>query len=80
MKLSIGAKEYIKGIKKIVYERKESDNPLAFKYYDAKRKVGKKTMEEHFREQGEPKQIRGKQEYFESLINQFLLKSKSARR
>jgi xylose isomerase len=49
MKLSIGAKEYFKGIKKIAYEGKESDNPLAFKYYDAKRKVGKKTMEEHFR-------------------------------
>ena len=49
MKLSIGTKEYFKGIKKIAYEGKESDNPLAFKYYDAKRKVGKKTMEEHFR-------------------------------
>ena len=49
MKLSIGTKEYFKGIKKISYEGKESDNPLAFKYYDAKRKVGKKTMEEHFR-------------------------------
>ena len=49
MKLSVGTKEYFKGIKKIAYEGKESDNPLAFKYYDAKRKVGKKTMEEHFR-------------------------------
>src|SRR6478736_2345532 len=49
MKLTIGTKEYFKGIKKIAYEGKESDNPLAFKYYDAKRKVGKKTMEEHFR-------------------------------
>jgi xylose isomerase len=49
MKLSIGTKEYFKGIKRIAYEGKESDNPLAFKYYDAKRKVGKKTMEEHFR-------------------------------
>ncbi len=49
MKLSIGTKEYFKGIKKITYEGKESKNPLAFKYYDAKRKVGKKTMEEHFR-------------------------------
>jgi len=49
MKVTIGDKEYFKGVGKIKYEGKESDNPLAFKYYDAKRKVGKKTMEEHFR-------------------------------
>ncbi len=49
MKLTTGDKEYFKGIGQIKYEGKESDNPLAFKYYDAKRKVGKKTMEEHFR-------------------------------
>lgn len=41
--------EYFKGIPKIKYEGKDSDNPLAFRYYDAKRKVGKKTMSEHFR-------------------------------
>ncbi|MCS6974562.1 MAG: xylose isomerase [Cyclobacteriaceae bacterium] len=41
--------EYFKGIPKIKFEGKESDNPLAFRYYDAKRKVGKKTMEEHLR-------------------------------
>lgn len=49
MKLTLGDKEYFKGIGQIKYEGKESDNPLAFKYYDATRKVGKKTMEEHFR-------------------------------
>ncbi len=49
MKLTLGEKEYFPGIKPIKYEGRESDNPLAFKYYDAKRKVGKKTMEEHFR-------------------------------
>jgi xylose isomerase len=49
MKLTLGEKEYFPGIKPIKYEGKESDNPLAFKYYDPKRKVGKKTMEEHFR-------------------------------
>lgn len=49
MKLTLGDKEYFKGIGQIKYEGKESDNPLAFKYYDAKKKVGKKTMEEHFR-------------------------------
>jgi xylose isomerase len=49
MKLTLGDKEYFKGIKPIKFEGKDSDNPLAFKFYDAKRKVGKKTMEEHFR-------------------------------
>ena len=49
MKVTIGDKEYFKGIGAIRYEGKESDNPLAFKYYDATRKVGKKTMEDHFR-------------------------------
>ncbi|HET7179187.1 MAG TPA: xylose isomerase, partial [Chryseosolibacter sp.] len=49
MKVLIGDKEYFKGIGQIKYEGKESDNPLAFKHYDAGRKVGKKTMEEHFR-------------------------------
>ena len=28
------SKEYYKGIEKIKYEGAESDNPLAFKYYD----------------------------------------------
>ncbi|HYF66684.1 MAG TPA: xylose isomerase [Ohtaekwangia sp.] len=49
MKLTLGDKEYFKGIGQIKYEGKDSDNPLAFRFYDAKRKVGKKTMEEHFR-------------------------------
>lgn len=49
MKVTIGDKEYFKGIGKIAYEGKESDNPFAFRYYDASRKVGKKTMEEHLR-------------------------------
>lgn len=49
MKVTTGDKEYFKGIGQVKFEGKESDNPLAFKFYDAKRKVGKKTMEEHFR-------------------------------
>lgn len=49
MKLTLGDKEYFKGIGQIKYEGKESDNPLGFKFYDANKKVGKKTMEEHFR-------------------------------
>jgi len=49
MKVTLGDKVYFKGIKRVKYEGKDSDNPLAFKYYDAKKRVGKKTMEEHFR-------------------------------
>ncbi len=41
--------EFFKNIPVIKYEGRDSKNPLAFKYYDAKRKVGKKTMEEHLR-------------------------------
>ena len=44
-----GNKEYFKGINAISYEGKDSDNPLAFKYYDPKKVVGGKTMEEHFK-------------------------------
>jgi xylose isomerase len=49
MKLTTGDKEYFKGIGQIKYEGKESDNPLAFKFYNPAQKVGKKSMEEHFR-------------------------------
>lgn len=49
MKLTLGDKEYFKGIGQIRYEGRESDNPMAFKFYDAAKKIGKKTMEEHFR-------------------------------
>ena len=44
-----GDKEYFKGIGKINYEGRESDNPLAFKWYDENHKVGRKTMKEHFK-------------------------------
>ncbi|SFC55532.1 xylose isomerase [Parapedobacter composti] len=45
----IGDREYFKGIGKIEYEGPESDNPLAYRWYDAKRVVAGKTMEEHLR-------------------------------
>lgn len=45
----IGNAEYFKGIGKIQFEGKESDNPLAFKYYDENKMVAGKTMKEHFR-------------------------------
>ncbi|GLS25283.1 xylose isomerase [Marinibactrum halimedae] len=41
--------EYFPGIDQIPFEGPESDNPLAFKAYDANKKVGDKTMAEHLR-------------------------------
>lgn len=43
-----GKRQYFKGIKTIKFEGPESDNPLAFKYYNPKRKVGKKNDEGSF--------------------------------
>jgi len=45
----IGDKEYFKGIGEIKFEGKESDNPLAFKYYNPQQIVAGKTMGEHFK-------------------------------
>lgn len=45
----IGTKEYYKGIGRIKYEGKESDNPLAFKYYDPDKVVAGKSMKDHFK-------------------------------
>ncbi len=45
----IGKREYFKDVGKIAYEGPESDNPLAFKYYDENREVAGKTMKDHFR-------------------------------
>ncbi len=45
----LGDKEYFKGIGKINFEGPQSDNPLAFKYYDENKVVAGKTMKEHFR-------------------------------
>ena len=43
------SKEFFAGISPIKYEGRESKNPLAFRHYDAKRKIGAKTMAEHLR-------------------------------
>ncbi len=48
-KAFIGAREYFPGIGTIPYEGPGSDNPLAFKVYDAEKKIGGKTMREHLR-------------------------------
>jgi xylose isomerase len=41
--------EYFKGIDKIQYEGRDSDNPLAFKWYNPDQVVAGKTMREHFK-------------------------------
>ena len=43
------SKVYFPGIEKIKYEGPESNNPLAFKFYEADKVVAGKTMKEHFR-------------------------------
>jgi xylose isomerase len=45
----VGNREYFPGIDKIQYEGAGSDNPLAFKAYDADRMVGNKSMRDHLR-------------------------------
>lgn len=45
----LGNKEYYKGIGQIQFEGKDSDNPLAFKYYNPDQVVAGKTMREHFK-------------------------------
>lgn len=45
----LGNKEYFKGIGDIKFEGKESDNPMAFKFYNPDQVVAGKTMREHFK-------------------------------
>jgi xylose isomerase len=49
MKTVIGDVEYFPSIGSVEYEGPESDNPLAFKYYDAHQVVDGKSMQDHFR-------------------------------
>ncbi len=49
MSVLTGDKEYFKGIGEISFEGPDSDNPMAFKYYDPDKKVGGKTLKEHLR-------------------------------
>lgn len=49
MKVIKGDKEYFKGIPQIKYEGLESDNPLAFRWYDENKKVRGKTMKQILR-------------------------------
>jgi len=45
----IGTQEFFPGIDQIKFEGRGSDNPLAFKVYDANKVIGGKTMAEHLR-------------------------------
>ncbi|MDH3795990.1 MAG: xylose isomerase [Flavobacteriaceae bacterium] len=45
----LGDKEFFKGIGAITYEGKGSDNPFAYKYYNAEQLVQGKSMREHFK-------------------------------
>lgn len=49
MSIVIGDKEYFKGIGQIRYEGRQSDNPLAFKWYDENKIVAGKPLKEHVR-------------------------------
>ncbi|MGY4384066.1 xylose isomerase [Pedobacter sp. UYP24] len=41
--------EFFKGIEQVKFEGPGSDNPLAFRYYDAERVIGGKTLKDHLR-------------------------------
>ncbi|GHA76264.1 xylose isomerase [Pontibacter akesuensis] len=45
----LGEKEFFKGINQIKFEGVESDNPLAYRWYDENRVVAGKTLKDHLR-------------------------------
>jgi len=45
----VGAREFFPCIGRIPFEGRQSDNPLAFKHYDAARLIGGRSMAEHLR-------------------------------
>lgn len=49
MTVALQSKTYFKNIPQVRYEGVDSDNPLAFRWYDENRMVAGKTMKEHFR-------------------------------
>ena len=46
---TLGSTEFFKNIPQIKFEGKESDNPLAFQWYDENKVVAGKTMKDHLR-------------------------------
>ena len=49
MSVLVGEKEYFKGINQIKFEGVQSDNPLAFHWYDENRIVAGKSLKDHFK-------------------------------
>jgi xylose isomerase len=49
MTVVTASKKYFKNIGQIKYEGPQSDNPLAFRWYDENKKIGGKTMKEYLR-------------------------------
>ena len=49
MSTSTAQKEYFKKVSKIKYEGKDSDNPMAFRWYDENKVVAGKSMKEYLR-------------------------------
>lgn len=49
MNVITGDQQYFKGIEQIKFEGRDSDNPLAFRWYDENQVVGGKTMKDHFK-------------------------------
>ncbi len=49
MTYTTGNKEFFKGIDRIKFEGRDSDNPLAFKFYDENKVIAGKTLKEHMR-------------------------------
>lgn len=49
MSVTLGNKEFFPGIEKIKFEGLNSDNPLAYKWYNEDQLVAGKTMKEHFK-------------------------------
>ena len=47
--LTLGEKEYFPSIKRIEFEGRDSDNPLAFKFYNSEKIVSGKPMREHLK-------------------------------
>ena len=47
--ITLGDKEYFPGIGKIQFEGRESDNPMAFKWYDENRIINGKTLKDQLR-------------------------------
>src|SRR5450432_402524 len=49
MNITTGDKEFFQGIGQVKYEGTQSDNPLAFRWYDENKVIVGKTMKDHLR-------------------------------